>query len=70
MVELIVSAKCFVTIRIFARTELTHLKRDVPCCFVTIRIFARTEQKYVAMGTRICFVTIRIFARTERILSI
>ena len=34
---------CFVTIRIFARTEQERKARNMKGCFVTIRIFARTE---------------------------
>ena len=56
---------CFVTIRIFARTELCASIYDIQPSFVTIRIFARTEQKQVPALREERFVTIRIFARTE-----
>ena len=55
----------FVTIRIFARTELMNKPVDVLYGFVTIRIFARTEHSIIEMLIAISFVTIRIFARTE-----
>ena len=57
---------CFVTIRIFARTEHGNLARVCVLSFVTIRIFARTEQKLLLEKKLAGFVTIRIFARTER----
>ena len=34
----------FVTIKIFARTELISAQSTDNYCFVTIKIFARTEQ--------------------------
>ena len=37
----------FVTIKIFARTELGRHQFHVLLGFVTIKIFARTEQKHV-----------------------
>ena len=56
----------FVTIRIFARTEL-FLELDIFLeSFVTIRIFARTEQFEPLLFDGFGFVTIRIFARTEQ----
>ena len=55
----------FVTIRIFARTELDIVVVYVLTCFVTIRIFARTEQSSFWTLTFFSFVTIRIFAGTD-----
>ena len=58
---------CFVTIRIFARTEPNKYAKRKRTCFVTIRIFARTEHERYIAETHYCFVTIRIFARTEQL---
>ena len=57
--------ECFVTIRIFARTELKIRDQKQLYGFVTIRIFARTEHSIIERLIAISFVTIRIFARTE-----
>ena len=56
---------CFVTIKIFARTEPTGQSLCNFSSFVTIKIFARTEPGDFVAYQRICFVTIKIFARTE-----
>ena len=55
----------FVTIRIFARTELAMVADDINICFVTIRIFARTVLLRFGERRGECFVTIRIFAGTD-----
>ena len=57
---------CFVTIRIFARTEPMNSYTEYSPSFVTIRIFARTEPATLFLIFDCSFVTIRIFARTER----
>ena len=56
---------CFVTIRIFARTEQKEITVKAEKGFVTIRIFARTEHDESTAAQEKSFVTIRIFARTE-----
>ena len=55
----------FVTIRIFARTELEELPVMDYKSFVTIRIFARTELNVLVFDDESSFVTIRIFAGTD-----
>ena len=55
----------FVTIRIFARTELKTKQEAEVVGFVTIRIFARTELRESAPAAKERFVTIRIFAGTD-----
>ena len=55
----------FVTIKIFARTELVNGNGQISDRFVTIKIFARTEQILLPYAAKRCFVTIKIFARTE-----
>ena len=55
----------FVTIWIFARTELIMLPACFTMSFVTIWIFARTEQIRPNDALILSFVTIKIFARTE-----
>ena len=49
---------CFVTIRIFARTELEELPVMDYKSFVTIRIFARTELTRKEKCHTVSFVTI------------
>ena len=55
----------FVTIKIFARTELLFYRCQVKDGFVTIKIFARTELSLQYLRSSLRFVTIRIFARTD-----
>ena len=55
----------FVTIRIFARTELYKALHHRNMSFVTIRIFARTELNVLVFDDESSFVTIRIFAGTD-----
>ena len=50
--------ECFVTIRIFARTELEELPVMDYKSFVTIRIFARTELTRKEKCHTVSFVTI------------
>ena len=54
-------SRSFVTIKIFARTELYGVKCGIPFGFVTIKIFARTERIELDVGFTSGFVTIRIF---------
>ena len=58
---------CFVTIKIFARTERYLVPDVVLDGFVTIKIFARTELQHGNTINFISFVTIKIFARTEHV---
>ena len=55
----------FVTIRIFARTELIFVIFNPLSSFVTIRIFARTEPEGTSPRILQSFVIIRIFAGTD-----
>ncbi len=50
----------FVTIKIFARTELSQRAQYETIRFVTIKIFARTEPLRTFVPNPLCFVAIRI----------
>ena len=60
---------CFVTIKIFARTEPMEEEQKKLSGFVTIKIFARTEHGDDIGFPTDSFVTIKIFARTERLMN-